>query len=587
MSEREATPVIQCPNCKEKLGAGTRFCPNCGSPLTETAAVSNALTPSGVRPRTVELQLPTVVGGRYRLDEVRGGGGMAKVYKAWDLNLDREVAVKLINPELRTETEFDARFHREARIASQLTDPHIVNVHDFGIDPNLGPFLVMEFLRGQSLREWLNAEGTMPLKAGLQLASKLFLALIHAHSKDIVHRDIKPDNVFLLNQSGVGIHVKMLDFGIARIMRRDDPSGGGVTQLTSVGAVLGTPRYMSPEQLAGQPLDARTDIYSAALVIFEALTGTLPHQTTKKVVDYCPEAKPALQELLDDCLKPNRDERPATALEAFLRLQAIGKDSGILLMPPGAMETIIAARRGRTGEQPSTVPYEPAPRRRSRRALLVLGGALFVACVGLAAAWFFWPTPKPGPDETLLGVKIGDPQKEVTDRLKLTHSSEGRDPWKSERTKAMLGHVLKPAQLRLTTEEMANLDAYWSDDQKVIALFHGGKLRGLVATQPHHAATGRGLALLSSYSDIFKKYEETFEQEDPVVPKEEDKEGDGHLRILRFDALGLAVQASKVGGRMTVTALALYPTVQTKATNEASPAASLPEKGPGVAAVSP
>src|SRR5262245_50549926 len=176
MSEREATPVIQCPKCNEKLGAGTRFCPNCGSPLTETAAVSNSLTASGMRPKSTELLLPTVVGGRYRLDEVRGGGGMAKVYKAWDLNLDREVAVKLINPELRSEAEFDARFHREAKIASQLTDPHIVNVHDFGIDPNLGPFLVMEFLRGQSLREWLTTEGPMPLKVGLQLASKLFLA---------------------------------------------------------------------------------------------------------------------------------------------------------------------------------------------------------------------------------------------------------------------------------------------------------------------------------------------------------------------------------------------------------------------------
>jgi hypothetical protein len=254
-------------------------------------------------------------------------------------------------------------------------------------------------------------------------------------------------------------------------------------------------------------------------------------------------------------------------------------------MPPGAMETIIAARRGRTGEQPATVPYEGPPRR-SRRALLLLGGALLAACVALGV-WFFWPTPKPGPNETLLGVAIGDPQKEVIDKLKLTHSREGSDPWKSDRTKAMLGRVLKPAQLRLTTEELANLDAYWSDDQKVCALFHGGKLRGLVARQPHSAATGRGLALLNSYSDIFKKYEEAYEHDDLVVPKEEDKEGDGNIRVLRFEGLGLAVQASRVGAQMKVTALALYPTVQTKATSEASPAAALPEKGPGVAAASP
>src|ERR671938_555272 len=200
---------------------------------------------------------------------------MAKVYKAIDVTLDREVAVKLINPELRVEPEFDARFQREARIASQLHDPHIVVVHDFGIDPAHGPYLVMEFLQGQSLRERLNTAGPMPLKAGLQLAGQLLLALIHAHGKGIVHRDIKPDNIFLLNQSGVRLHVRVLDFGIARIYRSDDP--GRPETITHAGAVLGTPRYMSPEQLAGQPVDARSDIYSAALVIHEALTGQLPY----------------------------------------------------------------------------------------------------------------------------------------------------------------------------------------------------------------------------------------------------------------------------------------------------------------------
>src|SRR4029077_4375631 len=148
------------------------------------------------------LTLPAVIGNRYKLTEARGGGGMAKVYRATDQTLEREVAVKLINPELRLDPEFDARFQREARIASQLADPHIVVVHDFGIDPTHGPFLVMEFLQGNSLRERLQA-GPLPLKAGLQLSGQVLLALIHAHNKGIVHRDIKPDNVFLLNQSGV------------------------------------------------------------------------------------------------------------------------------------------------------------------------------------------------------------------------------------------------------------------------------------------------------------------------------------------------------------------------------------------------
>ena len=147
--------MIQCPTCKVMLESGVRFCPHDGTPLTETSAQNTVPTPTGAQSRSVEIALPVVVGGRYRLVEMRGGGGMAKVYRAIDVTLEREVAVKLINPELRQDEEFDARFQREARIASQLADPHIVVVHDFGIDPQHGPFLVMEYLQGQSLRERL------------------------------------------------------------------------------------------------------------------------------------------------------------------------------------------------------------------------------------------------------------------------------------------------------------------------------------------------------------------------------------------------------------------------------------------------
>src|SRR5205085_9863864 len=128
-----------------------------------------------------------------------------------------------------------------------------------------GPYLVMEFLQGMTLRERLQNDGPLPVRAGMQLSAQLLLALIHAHGKGIVHRDIKPDNVFFLNQSGVRLHVRVLDFGIARIYRGDDPSK--IDSITQPGAVLGTPRYMSPAQLAGHQVDARSNLFSAAMVI--------------------------------------------------------------------------------------------------------------------------------------------------------------------------------------------------------------------------------------------------------------------------------------------------------------------------------
>src|SRR5207253_1826837 len=195
-----------CPTCGKPFGPEVRFCPDDGTPLTDTAASAATCTPTTVRAGPT-VPLPSLIGGRYRIFEFRGGGGMAQVFRAIDTTLEREVAVKLINPELRNEPEFDARFQREARIASQLGDPHIVVVHDFGIDAACGPYLVMEFLQGQSLRERLATDGPLPLKAGLQLCAQMLLALIHAHNKNIVHRDIKPDNVFILNQSGVRLHV--------------------------------------------------------------------------------------------------------------------------------------------------------------------------------------------------------------------------------------------------------------------------------------------------------------------------------------------------------------------------------------------
>jgi tRNA A-37 threonylcarbamoyl transferase component Bud32 len=555
--------VQQCPTCGKQLDSSVRFCPDDGTPLTETAARTGPQpTPTGGRaPSSMHIELPALVGGRYRLIEARGGGGMARVYRAIDTTLERDVAVKIINPELRTEPEFDARFQREARIASQLADPHIVVVHDFGIDPTLGPYLVMEFLQGQSLRERLAASGPIPLRAALQLGGQVMLALIHAHGKGIVHRDIKPDNIFLLNQSGVRLHVRVLDFGIARIYRRDDPERAET--LTRPGAVLGTPRYMSPEQLAGQTVDARSDLYSAAMVIHESLTGKLPYVSGKKLCELCAEAPAALQDLLDHCLKQNPAERPATAVEVYLRLQELGKASGVLLLPPGAMEKLLAERRASTAAQEPTVDYVPTASRR-RRLILTLAAAVGLIVLGLAIwagiAYFGsrnTPPPPPG-QETLGGLKIGDGRDDVVAKL-------GK-PSRDFQVEAAPGIV--PDQIAigrvLTREDLGPPNMtdrfevlHYADDQLGFIVRENAVLAITVHAR-HKAPTARGLDVGDSEEQLIHLY--------PEVPTsvrgvDASKESIRPIKVYRFDSLGIGFEVAN--GH--VAAITLYRAVKAAA----------------------
>jgi tRNA A-37 threonylcarbamoyl transferase component Bud32 len=541
------------------LAADTRFCPNDGTPLSDTAATAptSARTPTGRPQSALHLELPVVLGARYRLEELRGGGGMAKVYRAIDLTLEREVAVKLINPELRTEPEFDARFQREARIPSQLADPHIIVVHDFGLDTNYGPYLVMEFLKGQSLRERLQAQGPLPVKAAIQVSAQLLLALIHAHDKGIVHRDLKPDNIFLLNVSGVRLHVRVLDFGIARIYRRDDPARSET--LTRPGAVLGTPRYMSPEQLAGQPVDARSDLYSAAMVIHEALTGQLPY-IGGSLAELCPGVPAALIDLLDHCLRPNPKDRPACAVEVYMRLLDLGKASGVLLLPPGAMEKLIASRQ----TQEPTVAYvepKPSPKGPARRnRLLWIGVAvLAVAALGGVGGFLVWPphgTSRPD-RESVLGLKIGASRDDVIAELgKPQQEVEPGQPLTAA-VKEALGHVLAHTAAG-TPGALAQVNVLLWSEKNVCVLLGQSGVRGVVVRGPHPAVSGRGVRI----GDTAQRLEERYAEEPEMSTFHERPAAGGSPppaakwgKIYLYHALGIGFEVQD--GKLT--AMTLYP----------------------------
>jgi serine/threonine-protein kinase len=211
--------------------------------------------------------MSTLVGmqlsGRYRLDAQIGAGGMSTVYKAFDINLERRVAIKLLHREMSADSDQLERFRREARAVAQLSHPHIVGVIDAGEDENR-PYIVFEYVEGETLKDRIRRLGRLPVDESLAYAIEIARALGSAHAHEIVHRDVKPQNV-LIDPEG---SAKVTDFGIARSLRDDG--------LTADGRVLGTTDYVSPEQALGHDVDGQSDIYSLGVVLFEMLTGDVP-----------------------------------------------------------------------------------------------------------------------------------------------------------------------------------------------------------------------------------------------------------------------------------------------------------------------
>ncbi|MGK5498553.1 protein kinase domain-containing protein [Streptomyces sp. URMC 125] len=266
----------------------------------------------------------TVGGGRYQLRELLGQGGMASVHLAYDTVLDRQVAVKTLHTELGREASFRERFRREAQSVAKLTHTNIVSVFDSGedeLDGALVPYIVMEYVEGQPLRSALDEDvarlGAMPSDKALKITADVLAALDASHEMGLVHRDIKPGNV-MLNRRGV---VKVMDFGIARAMQ------SGVTSMTQTGMVVGTPQYLSPEQALGRGVDARSDLYSVGIMLFELLTGRLPFDADSPLaiayahVQEEPPApssinrslSPAVDALVARALRKNPNERFPTA----------------------------------------------------------------------------------------------------------------------------------------------------------------------------------------------------------------------------------------------------------------------------------
>jgi len=215
--------------------------------------------------------LGKVLDGRYRLESLLGYGGMGMVFRATQTTVGRDVAIKTLNAALAAAPTFFERFKREAEVASRLKHPNIVTIFDFGRTPDGLCYIAMELLEGDSLRQMVRKNGAMSLRRAAAVVEQIALALQHSHKNGVIHRDVKPHNVMVTSVDGAE-YVKVLDFGLVKASEES-----GEEQLTSTGQVLGTPQYMAPEQASGEPVDARSDLYSLGAVFHFCLTGSSPY----------------------------------------------------------------------------------------------------------------------------------------------------------------------------------------------------------------------------------------------------------------------------------------------------------------------
>ncbi|GGN65863.1 serine/threonine-protein kinase PksC [Streptomyces albiflavescens] len=324
-----------------------------------------------------------VAGGRYQLRDLLGEGGMASVHLAYDSVLDRQVAIKTLHTELGREQAFRERFRREAQSVAKLTHTNIVSVFDTGEDDLDGmttPYIVMEYVEGRPLGSVLDQDiaqyGAMPADKALKITADVLAALEISHEMGLVHRDIKPGNV-MMTKRGV---VKVMDFGIARAMQ------SGVTSMTQTGMVVGTPQYLSPEQALGRGVDARSDLYSVGIMLFQLVTGRLPFEADSPLaiayahVQEEPVAPssinrslpPAVDALVARALKKNPNERFPSAesmRDECLRV-AQSFQAAAPSIVPGAQTSSGAGvgsavfppvEQGTPAPGPVQTPYQPGP----------------------------------------------------------------------------------------------------------------------------------------------------------------------------------------------------------------------------------
>ena len=395
----------RCATCKQRFSRDAAFCPFDGT----------RLEPAPFDPSADPL-IGTRIDGRYDVVSVLGEGGMGRIYEVRHAALDRAFAMKILRPELAQDTDLAARFILEAKATASVKHPNVVQITDFGHLPDGVPFFVMERLVGHTLGEVIKSGGPVPAARAVRILRKVAGALGAAHAAGVVHRDLKPDNVFLVGGSrdlaapdapgrgrllamlSSGADVRVVDFGAAKIV--------GSTRLTRAGVVFGTPHYMSPEQASGQSVDHRADVYSLGVIMYEMFCGRVPFEaeTYMGVLTQHMFARPvapsevsgaavelgALEDITMTCLAKRPDERFASMddlIAAIDRVVQLDGDADTDLGPRLASGT---DRVSRSVRPPVQDPIEPPGCAEMRLAIDGSGPSpfrrrtpwLYVLCIG-------------------------------------------------------------------------------------------------------------------------------------------------------------------------------------------------------------
>jgi eukaryotic-like serine/threonine-protein kinase len=410
------TTAKTCRACGRAFHGGDVFCPHDGSRLLTSAEDEGAIDPL----------IATTLDGRYRVLRVIGEGGMGIVYEGEHTLIERRVAIKVLREDFCRRPDAVERFRREAKSASRIGHPNIVDVLDFGETPTGASYFVMEMLDGQDLADLLARTGALNPTRAVSIVHQCCHALAAAHDKGIVHRDLKPENILLIERDNSRDFVKIVDFGVAKMSELDlqlDSSLGSRSKLTRTGVVFGTPEYMSPEQANGLIPDHRVDVYALGVTLFELLTGRVPFEgesfmsvlskhANKPVPALC-DIDPSLavslelESVLSCALRKDRDDRfqsmqeMAAALEETPELHALSPRLSTTSVPPSRLRSPTARATSQfTPAQPTFSVLRDGQRAPARGRAFALSLGIGALAVAGAAAVYAANGEGPGRDES-------------------------------------------------------------------------------------------------------------------------------------------------------------------------------------------